>query len=283
MTNAATVPAPGQITFTLDLEDHRPDERAELRYPEVTRQLVRRLGELGIRGTVFVVGEEAERHPDLVREVAAAGHEVGLHGWRHRPLTELTPAELRADIERGNALLEELSGAPVRGFRAPMFSLVPPSRWATDVLAESGVAYSSSVLPARSPLFGDPSVPTHPFRWPSGLLELPCPVARVGGTGLPFLGGVYLRVLPRPVVDVLCRMTRGHDARWVYCHPYDFDPDEPYWVVPEAGKLGSRLLWRNRRRALARVERVLRGRVGPPLAEVAASLASSAPALAVRT
>ena len=77
-------------------------------------------------------------------------------------------------------------------------------------------------------------------------------------------------------------MTRVTTRSWVYCHPYDFDPDEPFWVVPEAGKLGSRLLWQNRRRALARVERVLRGRVGPPLVEVAASLASSAPALAAR-
>ncbi|MFI5052768.1 MAG: polysaccharide deacetylase family protein [Acidimicrobiia bacterium] len=257
----------GLVTFTLDLEDHRPSDAHEERYPALTRSVLDFLASRDARGTFFVVGETAERHPELVREVAARGHEVGLHGWRHVALTEQDAGSLRADVERGKSVLEDLTGRPVLGFRAPIFSLVPASRWATDVLAEAGFAYSSSVLPAKSPLFGDPSLPARPFRWSNGLLELPCPVARLGPLGLPYLGGVYLRALPTMVSRAARRSFGRGQLEWIYCHPYDFDPAEPFWVVPEAGRLGSRLLWYNRRRMFAKVDAALRGRTGPPLAE----------------
>ena len=261
------MPGNALVTFTLDLEDHRPSTDAEERYPALTRGVLDFLDARGVRGTFFVVGETDEQHPELVREVAARGHELALHGWRHQPLTELDPTTLRADAARGKALLEELAGRPVLGFRAPTFSLVPESRWATDVLTDVGFTYSSSVLPAKNPLFGDPSLPTTPFRWPSGLVELPCPVVRAGGLGLPYLGGVYLRALPAPATSAARRGFGAQQLLWIYCHPYDFDPDETFWVVPDAGKLGSRLLWYNRRRTFAKVEAALRGRAGPPLGE----------------
>jgi peptidoglycan-N-acetylglucosamine deacetylase len=148
-----------------------------------------------------------------------------------------------------------------------MFSLVSKSRWAVDLVVDAGFTYSSSVLPARSPLFGDASLPLAPFCWPNGLAELPCPVARVGPFGLPYLGGVYLRALPRPVSAAALRAFGTHRLLWIYCHPYDFDVDEPYWVVPEAGRIGSRLLWYNRGGTFRKIEALLRGRAAPPLAE----------------
>jgi len=257
----------GLVTFTLDLEDHRPSPTAPERYPAITRAVLEFLDARAVRGTFFVVGETAEAHPDLVRDIAARGHEIGLHGWRHRPLTELDPDSFRADVVRGKSLLEELAGAPVVGFRAPTFSLVPESRWALDVLADTGFTYSSSILPARNPLFGDPTLPATPFRWPNGLVELPCPVVRAKGVGLPYLGGVYLRAIPGAASAAARRSVGRSQLLWLYCHPYDFDPDEDFWVVPDAGRLGSRLLWYNRRRTFAKVEAALRGRAGPPLAE----------------
>jgi polysaccharide deacetylase family protein (PEP-CTERM system associated) len=257
----------GRVTFTLDLEDHRPSPDAPERYPSLTREVLEFLDARAVRGTFFVVGETAEAHPELVREVATRGHEVGLHGWRHDPLTELTPDSFRADVARGKTLLEDLTGAVVQGFRAPTFSLVPESRWAVDVLRDTGFTYSSSILPARSPLFGDPSLPAAPFRWPNGLVELPCPVVRAGGIGLPYLGGVYLRAIPAAASTAARRSVGRSQLLWIYCHPYDFDPDEEFWVVPDAGRLGSRLLWYNRRRTFAKIEAMLRGRAGRPLAE----------------
>jgi polysaccharide deacetylase family protein (PEP-CTERM system associated) len=232
-------------------------------------ELLRRLG---LRGTFFVTGDVAEQSPDLVRDIAADGHELGFHGWHHDPLPSLTPARLREEAKRGRDLLAELGDAPVVGFRAPLFSLVPRSRWALDVLADTGYTYSSSVLPARNPLFGDPSLPTRAFRWPNGLVELPCPVARIGGIGLPYLGGVYLRVLPRAASVLARRVWGGDETLWIYCHPYDFDPDEPFWVAPEVGRVGSRLLWYNRGRTAAKIEALLRGRGGTPLVERLASI-----------
>ena len=265
-------PPSGDVSFTLDLEDHRASEDQAERYPALVARVLAFLDERRAHGTFFVVGEVADAHPEVVREVAAAGHELALHGWSHAPLTELGPERLRDDIARGKVLLETLGGRPVTGFRAPTFSLVPESRWAVDVLLDAGFTYSSSVLPARNPLFGDPSAPTTPFRWPNGLVELPCPVARVGSSGLPYLGGVYLRALPRMASTAASRTVGREQLRWVYCHPYDFDADEPFWVVPEAGRLGSRLLWYNRRHMFAKVAAALGNRPAPPLGERIAAL-----------
>jgi peptidoglycan-N-acetylglucosamine deacetylase len=264
-----------RITFTLDLEDHRAPDACEERYPSLTRRVLEFLDNRGVRGTFFVTGEIAERAPGLVREVASAGHELGFHGWSHVPLTRLTPVQLRAEAKRGKALLEDVSSTPVVGFRAPLFSLVPESQWAVDVLAELGFTYSSSVLPARNPLFGDPTAPVTAFRWPNGLVELPCPVARIAGIGLPYLGGVYLRSLPTAVSATARRMFAGDQMLWIYCHPYDFDVEESFWVAPELGRLGSRLLWYNRRRMFAKVDALLRGGVAPPLGERISALESA--------
>jgi len=251
------------VTFTLDLEPHAPPH-APSRHATITRELLERLERAGIRGTVFVLGVVAEDDPDLVRAIADRGHEVGLHGWSHDPLPDLGVDRFRSDAERGKALLEELTGEPVVGFRAPMFSLVAGSAWAPDVLTELGFKYSSSVLPARSPLYGDPARPARPFRWPSGLLELPCPVARVGPVGVPYLGGTYLRLLPAPVLRVVRALFDRDQALWTYCHPYDFDPAEPRWVDPSVGRLGSPLLWYGRRRAWPKLTQVLAD-AAPPL------------------
>jgi peptidoglycan-N-acetylglucosamine deacetylase len=255
------------ITFTLDLEDYAPSgtpARANLVVPRVLELLA----EHAVVGTFFVVGELAAAEPSLVRTIADAGHEIALHAYRHVPLPRLTPAEFRADTTRGRALLEDISGRAVTGFRAPTFSLVPASRWAVDELTELGFTYSSSVLPARSPLFGWPGQPRHPFRWPGGLVELPCPVASFGAhLANPYLGGVYFRVLPWPAVRLGLARSRPDEVLWLYCHPYDFDPDEPFIARSDVGRIGNRLLWLNRSGMAARVARVLAGRSGPPLGE----------------
>jgi polysaccharide deacetylase family protein (PEP-CTERM system associated) len=254
--------APAPVTFTLDLEDHRPPTRAERRYPAATRAILGRLAARGVTGTVFVVGEVAEEDPGLVREVAAAGHEVALHGWRHVPLTDLDEASLRADVRRGRALLEDLTGRAVVGFRAPTYSLTAATVWATEVLAGEGFAYSSSVLPSANPLHGFPGAPRDPFLWPCGLAELPVPVAGVGRASVPYLGGTYLRLLPGPLTAAL-HARGGRRVPWTYVHPYDADVGERYWRVPDAGRL-SPLLWVGRRGVLAKLDAVL-ARPGPPL------------------
>lgn len=264
----AILSGPAPLTFTLDVEDHRPDDSWPERFPDLTRRILDHVDAAGVRGTVFIVGEEAERHPDLVRDIADRGHEVALHAWRHVPLTEVSPADFRLETARGQAVIEELTGRPVAGFRAPTASLVPASAWAVDVLGELGFRYSSSVISGHNPLFGWPGTPRLPFLWPNGLVELPIPFAGIGDVGLPHLGGTYFRVLPWPVVWLARRTLERTTVPNLYCHPYDFDAEEPPWDVPGVQPWGIRLLWMNRSRMFAKLDRLLRhGTLGPPLEE----------------
>ena len=252
-------------TFSLDLEDHRPTPDAEDRLPAAAAAVRQFLTDEGIRGTIFVVGEVARSHPEAVAGFAADGHEIGLHGHRHVPLTDLDPETFRTETAEGMSAVADITGAAPVGFRAPTFSLVRETAWATDILADLGFTYSSSVLPASNPLYGFPGTPRAPFVWPSGLVEFPIPIIRAG-VALPF-GGTYLRVLPWPVLAASLRVIDVGPAPNTYCHPYDFDPDEPYWQPPETGAVTSRLLWVGRRRMFTKVRRLLGDAPGPPLAE----------------
>lgn len=255
------------VTFTLDVEDHRPDDSAELRFPDMTRRVLDFLDDRQVTGTVFVVGSLVDRHTDLVADIAERGHEVALHAWEHVPLPTLEPDQFREDTRRGKEALEAASGQRVVGYRAPTFSLVARSAWAPAILTDLGFDYSSSVLPASNPLYGYPEAPDGPFRWPSDLVEIPAPVLGVGRWSLPVLGGVYFRVLPSPIARLGLSRGRGTAVPWLYCHPYDFDPDEDFWVVPDSGRLGSRLLWLGRRRMFDKVSALLAAGAGRPLRE----------------
>lgn len=262
------------VAFSLDLEDHRPDAAAERRYPAIVAALLDDLDAWGTTATIFVVGDLLGEVPDLIREAASRGHEIGLHGASHTPLPEAGPDRFRGETARATEALAGLIGRPVSGFRAPIFSLVPESAWAPEILAELGYSYSSSVLPAANPLYGWPGAPRRPFRWPCGLVELPAPAFGIGPARLPLLGGTYLRTAPWLLVRAAHRRAAGQDAPWIYAHPYDFDPDEPRWVVPEVGRLGSRLLWHGRAGMADRV-RMLAAGSSATLAELASDAADA--------
>jgi polysaccharide deacetylase family protein (PEP-CTERM system associated) len=257
--------APAEVTFTFDLEYNEASAWQTRRFTELTDEVLDALDEHGVQGTVFVVGELVETHPAVVKSIAARGHEIGLHGWTHQPLSDLEPAMLAAHLERGRGALADLTGQDVAGYRAPTFSLVRTTSWAVDVIRDAGFEYSSSIMPARHPLYGFPECPHHPFRWPNGLVELPCPVLRVPPLALGYLGGIYLRLLPPAIVRRGVDRARAGSLLWTYCHPYDFDADEPFFVMEPLGRLGSRLMWVNRRNMLDRIRQMHEGRPGRPL------------------
>lgn len=257
------------ITITLDLEDNRRSAEQEPRFVAMTERFLAFAQAQRVTATVFIVGELARSHPQLVRLVAQEGHEIGLHGMRHVPLDQVGPGRLREELTQGRALLEDVAQVPVRGFRAPIFSLTPGTSWAIEEIAESGFAYSSSVLPAANPLHGWPGAPRRPFRWPNGLAELPCPVVGRGRALVPFLGGIYLRYVPELVTRRLVATLDADAMAWSYVHPYDLDPDEPFFVMPHAGWLTSRIVHTRRGATLRRLERLIEAAGGsaPPLAE----------------
>jgi polysaccharide deacetylase family protein (PEP-CTERM system associated) len=262
------------VVFTLDLEDRRSDLSAPPRFLRATEEVLAFLESRAVRGTFFVVGSLAQAHPSIVRAVAAAGHEVGLHGLEHDMLGQTGRQALPTALRTGKAVLEEITGQACRGFRAPYFSLVPDTPWAPDAILEAGFAYSSSVMPAPNPIAGYPGAPTEPFRWSNGLIELPCPVGRVGPATLPYMGGAYMRLLPGALVRrIAAREDRG-GLRWIYSHPYDFDPSEPFHVMPGTTHWQSRLLWLNRRRMFDRVQTLLGDQPGAPLASFVDDVAS---------
>jgi polysaccharide deacetylase family protein (PEP-CTERM system associated) len=263
------------VTFTLDLEDLRTSPRQEPRVEVVTHQLLDRFAELGVRGTVFCVAELADRYPKLIRRVADEGHEVAVHGLQHTPLDHLAPETFRRRTIEAKALLEDAAEAPVVGFRAPQFSLVPETSWAPEVLADLGFVYSSSVLPTASSLYGWPGAPRTPFRWPSGLVELPCPLVSVAGRDIPFLGGAYLRILPAALRRKGLADADPDAVLWTYCHPWEFDPDERFYVFEHGGLAASVVGWINRKGMMGRVEGLLEVGVGPPLGEVARTLSDA--------
>lgn len=265
------------LTVTFDLEDNRRSDSQEDRFVRMSLEFLEFLGQRGIRATFFIVGEIARTQPGLVRRVAEDGHEVGLHGLRHVPLAEVGRGRLGEELTEGRALLQDASGQEVAGFRAPIFSLTPGSAWAVQEIGETGFTYSSSVLPAANPLHGWPGAPRRPCRWSNGVLELPCPVAGAGRARIPFLGGIYLRYVPAAITRRLLARQAPGEVAWSYLHPYDLDADEPFFVMPHAGWLTSRILHTRRRATLGRLEHAIAaaGGAGPTLGERAAGLAGA--------
>jgi polysaccharide deacetylase family protein (PEP-CTERM system associated) len=264
------------VTFTLDLEDVRTSAAQPDRVPAVTTRVLDRMAQRGIRGTVFVVGELARAHPDLVRRAHADGHEIGLHAHRHVGIDKMGgPDAFARDTAAAKAELEGLIDAPVHGYRAPIMSLVPETSWAVEILAGCGFTYSSSTLPARNPLYGWPGLPQRPFRWAGagkGLVELPCPVVSIGPATVPYLGGTYVRVFPDIVRRTGMRRAAAGAALWTYCHPWEFDHGAPLTRMAEANWAVTLVGRINRRRMLGRVQRAIGDHPGPPLRDVAASL-----------
>jgi polysaccharide deacetylase family protein (PEP-CTERM system associated) len=265
----ATAKRSMSLSITFDLEDNRRDPAQPPRFVAMTERFLDFLDERGVKATVFVVGELGRSHPELIREVASRGHEIGFHGLRHVTIGNVGREKLRGELEEGKALLEDAAGVPVVGYRAPIFSLTPNTAWALDDIAACGFTYSSSVLPAVNPLHGWPGAPRTPFRWDNGLIELPCPVAGAGRAMIPFLGGIYVRYVPLPIITRLLANLGDDTLAWSYVHPYDLDPEEPFFVLPHAGWLTSRILHTRRGATLPRIDRILAasGGAAPPLAK----------------
>lgn len=221
--------------FTVDVEDWYHDGAAEQaavgrpRVEENTRRVLELMRTHGARGTFFCLGEVAARFPGLIRDIAAAGHEIGSHGYRHVPVPTLTRRQFRADVEYSVRLLEDISGQPVCGYRAPYFSLQVDVHWPLDILAELGLTYDASARVIDRPPGMTLVCPRSPFRHANGLWEVPVAVLPIFGTWhLPLAGGAGLRLLPpRLFYRFLEAFEQDVGAGVFYLHPWELDPDSP--------------------------------------------------------
>jgi len=200
------------------------------------QRLLELLDEHGARGTFFVLGWVAEHHPGIVREIAARGHEVASHGWGHERVTTLTPDAFRSSVRDSKRALEDLTSAPVYGYRAPSFSILRGGEWALDILAEEGYRYDSSLYPVRRAGYGYAGGGRDPYRIETAagpLDELPPATLRFGPATLPAGGGAYLRLLPYALIanSLASAARRGVPATF-YIHPWELDPEQPQLTVP---------------------------------------------------
>lgn len=229
--------------FTVDVEDYfhvsafaqriRPEDWGQ--YASRVEQNTRTILELAARhdtlGTFFILGWVAERCPGLVREIQAAGHEIGCHSQWHQLVYDLGPDRFRADLLQARDGLEQITGQPVRLYRAPSFSITQKSLWALEILREAGFTTDSSIYPVRHDRYGIPAAPTAPCRLstPAGdITEFPGMVCELGPTRVPVGGGGYLRLLPWPITRRLLHTIRSHGRPLnVYIHPWELDPQQP--------------------------------------------------------
>jgi polysaccharide deacetylase family protein (PEP-CTERM system associated) len=249
------------------------------RSPEVVARVLEFLAERESRATFFVVGWLAEREPEMVRGIAAAGHEVAAHSWDHRRVSTQAPADFRASIRRNKRVLEDLTGAEVLGFRAPSFSIVPGLEWALDVLLEEGYRYDSSLFPIRGhPTYGYPDGERDPYFLdrPAGrIVEVPPTTLHLAGRTLPAAGGAYFRFFPYGFIRAGLEQAAGRGQRGTfYIHPWELDDFAPTTAMP----------WRTRLRTFGRqgvtwprLERLFRDFRFQPIADTVRAMSPSAP------
>jgi polysaccharide deacetylase family protein (PEP-CTERM system associated) len=232
-----------RIVLSFDVEEHYRIEAAtgltidsalKAHYAErlgpSTHWILEQLASFSARATFFIVGQIARTNAPLVRAIHRAGHEVASHGWDHQRVLAMTPKSFRDDIRQSKQALEDVIGEPVRGYRAPTFSVMQQTAWALDVLVEEEMVYDSSIYPVRHDRYGVPSAPRAPFLARGerhSILELPPATLRLFGVNTPMGGGGYFRLFPLFLTQWALRQSRRSSSPSVatlYFHPWEFDP-----------------------------------------------------------
>lgn len=206
----------------------------ESRVTRNTQTILSLLAQAGARATFFVLGYIALREPALIRAIVRAGHEVATHGHFHRRVFEMSPAEFEDDLARSLEAIAAAGGGRAVGYRAPEWSIRPHTMWALSILRKHGILYDSSMVPLTR--MGDRTYPRLPVRFTTGhgdIAEFPLTTARCFGEGLPFTGGLPLRLVPYwYIVSAIRRLNARGRPALVYVHPWEFDAEQPRIALP---------------------------------------------------
>jgi polysaccharide deacetylase family protein (PEP-CTERM system associated) len=245
-----------------------------------TRTVLELLNRHGARGTFFVLGWVAERHPELIREIQRAGHEIGCHSYWHRLIYEQTPDEFRADLRLATDVLQQITGSPVTSYRAPSFSITERSLWALDVLIEEGYRIDSSIYPVRHDTYGMPDVNPAPHlvqRSSGKIVEFPPAVRRKWWFNIPVAGGGYFRLLPGRLSLHWLKNINRKEQRPVmfYIHPWELDPEQPRLIASRKSRFRH---YQNLHTTVPKLERLLKSIEFQPLNNVLKQFGLPAPA-----
>lgn len=232
--------------FTIDLEDWfcSHNLKANVRYEdwdtlpgriiEPTMRILQLLDKYQCKATFFVLGWIADRYPDLIKTIAAEGHEIASHGYSHTLLTEMTAESFEADLRKSIIAINDSCGVMPKGFRAPAFTVVKPTLWALDILAKLQFTYDSSIYPTSiHPDYGIGNAPLSLFKTDDDLIEIPLSSATLFKRKFPCSGGAYLRLLPYPIYRKLVHNVIASGRHFIfYLHPWEIDTEMPRLKLP---------------------------------------------------
>ncbi len=207
-----------------------------------TEKLLDIFEEYRIKATFFILGEVSTKFPQLVNKIASAGHEIGVHGFTHDKLFNLTPQKAKEEISKAKKILEDLTGDRIYGYRAPAFSLIPETRWIFEILNNLEFLYDSSIIPAKMGRYGWSGFEKDIIRINMAddtvLYEAPLSIVKVMGRNIPACGGGYLRYFPLSFTKWAFRSIVKRRPVIIYLHPYEIDneryPDYFYASVKNA-------------------------------------------------
>ena len=183
--------------LTIDVEDYHnllsrhwlgKDTQPTDRVVVNTNRILNLLSKNETKATFFILGEVGAKFPELIRDIVNNGHELGVHGYYHHQVYNLTPEEFRKQVRDSKVVLEDIAGIPVTGHRSPAFSITNQTRWAWEILLEEGFKYDSSIFPFKGRRYGWPESPLDPYeiRTPTGsILEIPLSVVELAGCRIP--------------------------------------------------------------------------------------------------
>ena len=266
---------PSTIThaMTIDVEDYyhvaafgkviSPDdwENWPSRVVQNTTKLLDLFAAKNIKATFFILGWVAERYPELIREIHQQGHEIASHGYSHQLIYKQSQAVFREETAKSKRIIEDITQAPVTGYRAASYSITKQSLWALDILTDLGFTWDSSIFPIHHDRYGIASSPKEPYTIKTSnglsLTEFPLTTARVLGQTLPAAGGGYFRQYPYKLSRYLFNKASENNTKpqMFYLHPWEIDPDQPR--IPNAGLLSNFRHYTNLSRCHSRLERLL--------------------------
>ncbi len=203
------------------------------RVADATHRALDLLARHDTKATMFVLGWVAKKFPSLIREIAAAGHEIACHSYYHRLVYELSPEEFRRDTKLALDAISDACGARPTAYRAPSYSIVKDSLWALEILVELGFTHDSSIYPVAHDRYGIPDSPRAPYsiETPAGpITEIPIAAVKLSASRVaPVGGGGYLRMLPYAYTAAGIRRLNEVDQlpACMYFHPWELDSAQP--------------------------------------------------------
>ena len=257
--------------LTIDVEEYfHPSEVQRFvgmnRWSSLPSRVERETGEVlellakhSVQATCFILGWVAERYPELIKRIAAAGHEIGCHSYAHQLVYDLTPQQFKADTQRALAVIADATGEVPKSYRAPSYSVTERSLWALEILIECGIKVDSSIYPIEHDRYGIPGFQrrAHTLQTPSGpILEVPIATTQLShGALAPVGGGAYLRLLPYRYTAAGIRRINAREEQpaCVYFHPWEIDPDHPRLAQGFAARLRTYSGLRGMRRKIERL------------------------------